>query len=415
VAGGKASAKRGRWNLAHLTAVDDVDGARALFNVSRVRADYGLDSTAGLTFTDRAQGERRNTVLAADTRYVFGKLYFLRGQIGGSRTDDGVSVRNAPVWLAEFDRTGRAWGFNYRITGIGPDFESAAGYVPRTDVVDAHATNRVSFYGAPGRTLEQLTFFAGPSFLWSYGDFASRRPTESGLEMHGNASFRGGWRLEGRVERNTLHYAPGTFDGHTTSTPAGTRPYVPEEVPGAWELTVEASTPAFKAFDAEVELARATVPLFDEGSRGRETAASAGLNLRAGGSVRVAARVTLSRLTRIRDGTEFARALIPRLKIEYQPRRSLFVRAVAEYQAQRRDVLRDARTGLPLSIGGVPSARDDANRLRADLLLSFEPTPGTVAFLGYGAGLDNGDRFAFDALAREADGFFLKLAYRFRR
>ena len=91
------------------------------------------------------------------------------------------------------------------------------------------------------------------------------------------------------------------------------------------------------------------------------------------------------------------------------------MRAVAEYQAQRRDALRDARTGLPLSIGGVPSARDDANRLRADLLLSFEPTPGTVAFLGYGAGLDNGDRFGFDALAREADGFFLKLAYRFRR
>jgi hypothetical protein len=139
------------------------------------------------------------------------------------------------------------------------------------------------------------------------------------------------------------------------------------------------------------------------------------VNVRGGGSIRAMGQLTLTRLTRQRDGSEFARVAIPRLKLEYQPRRSLFFRAVAEYRAQRRDVLRDARTGAPLRVNGVLSARDDTNPLRVDLLLSYEPTPGTVAFLGYGAGLDNGPRFGFGTLARDNDGFFLKLAYRFRR
>ena len=60
-------------------------------------------------------------------------------------------------------------------------------------------------------------------------------------------------------------------------------------------------------------------------------------------------------------------------------------------------------------VDGRPAAE------KTDLLLSYEPTPGTVAFLGYGSSLDNGESFGFDSLARQSDGFFLKLADRFRR
>ena len=75
IVGGKLAAKLGRWNLAHLTARGP-GGAEsdALFNVSRLRADYGANSTAGFVLTDRDQGPRRNTVLAADTRLVFGTV-----------------------------------------------------------------------------------------------------------------------------------------------------------------------------------------------------------------------------------------------------------------------------------------------------------------------------------------------------
>jgi hypothetical protein len=415
IAGGKLAAKRGRWNLAHMTAVDQLPGADALFNVSRVRADYGGSSTAGLVLTDRDSGGRRNTVLAADTRYVFGRLYFVRAQAGGSRTEDGDVVHTDPLWHLEFDRTGRAWGFNHRITGLGPGFESDAGFVPRNDVVDAHTFNRASFYGDPGDLVEQLTFVGGGRGIWRYREFASRGPAESALEVSGEANLRGGWEVQVEGARSSFRHPPDAFLRFAREgDPPGT-PYLPVDVEGALSIDVSVSTPRFKAFDAEAEVERAAVPIFAEGSEGRETSLSLAADVRAGGSLRIGALLARSRITRRRDGSEFARVLIPRLKVEYQPRRSLFARAVAEYQAERRDALRDARTGTPLRVGGVAQGRDHLNRLRVDLLLSYEPTPGTVAFLGYGATLDNGPAFGLDALARENDGFFLKLAYRLRR
>jgi hypothetical protein len=130
--------------------------------------------------------------------------------------------------------------------------------------------------------------------------------------------------------------------------------------------------------------------------------------------VRIAGSNTYSRITRRRDGSEFARTIIPRLKIEYQPSRPLFFRAVGEYVSQRRAPLQDAQTGAPLLIGGQPQPFQEENGLRMDFLASFEPSPGTVAFLGYGSTLLDSSAFGFEDLFRANDGFFVKLAYQFR-
>jgi uncharacterized protein DUF5916 len=415
IAGGKLAAKLGRWNIAHLTAVDQAEGPDALFNVSRVRADYGANSTAGFVLTDRDQGERRNTVLAADTRLVFGQLYFMQAQVGGSRTDDGTDVRTAPLWQVEVDRTGRAFGFNYRAIGIGTDFRSDAGFVPRSDVVDARAFNRVSFYGAPGRLFEQVTVRGGLAGVWSYHDLGERGPAESELEIEADARLRGGWELRGEFDLASVRHAEDAFLGYTVAGDPFARPYVPVDVEHAPGFTLGGATPAFKAFDADVEVSHAGVPIFDEGSEGHETRVSVTGNVRVGGSLRLGALLSWSRIMRERDGSEFARTVIPRLKIEYQPRRSLLLRVVAEHQSLRQDALRAARSGLPLLIDGVPQPPVDSNALRVDALFSYEPTPGTVAFLGYGSTLDNGRSFGVDSLERQTDGFFLKLAYLFRR
>jgi hypothetical protein len=49
-----------------------------------------------------------------------------------------------------------------------------------------------------------------------------------------------------------------------------------------------------------------------------------------------------------------------------------------------------------------------------DWLASFEPTPGTVAFFGYGSTLNGRRALTFRDLARTDDAFFVKLAYLFR-
>jgi hypothetical protein len=52
--------------------------------------------------------------------------------------------------------------------------------------------------------------------------------------------------------------------------------------------------------------------------------------------------------------------------------------------------------------------------LRADFLISYRPSPGTVVFVGYGNSLTESDPLAFQRLRRTTDGFFVKLSYLFR-
>ena len=123
-----------------------------------------------------------------------------------------------------------------------------------------------------------------------------------------------------------------------------------------------------------------------------------------------------SQITRARDGSEFARTVIPRLKVEYQPNRALFFRVVGEYRSQRQDALYDPWTGKNrLIVRGTPAGSRQDDGLRLDFLLSFEPTPGTVAFFGYGSSLVTDRPLSLYEMHRQNDGFFVKLAYLFRR
>jgi hypothetical protein len=107
--------------------------------------------------------------------------------------------------------------------------------------------------------------------------------------------------------------------------------------------------------------------------------------------------------------------------MEYQVSRSIFLRFVGEYRSANQDDLRDEdRTGHPILIrdpdDGVfkRATRGESNALRVDWLFSFQPTPGTVFFAGYGSSLSEADAFRFRGLARTQDGFFTKFSYLFR-
>jgi hypothetical protein len=123
------------------------------------------------------------------------------------------------------------------------------------------------------------------------------------------------------------------------------------------------------------------------------------------------------------DGTIAGDTYIPRLKVEYQVSRSIFLRMVGEYAARRRDDLRDeSRTNAPILIRDPEDGvykRDLAlafrqNDFRVDWLFSYQPSPGTVFFAGYGSSLQEDRAFRFRSLERLSDGFFTKLSYLFR-
>jgi len=174
------------------------------------------------------------------------------------------------------------------------------------------------------------------------------------------------------------------------------------------------TTPTWQQLGAVVQYQRGKAAIFEEGTTGSGWFLTGNLNLRPASTVRVTASGTVFRLDRL-DGSEFARATIPRLKLEYQPSRALFFRAIGEYRSESRGALQDPTTGDSLYVGGLPQPATEFNGLRVDLLASYEPTPGTVVFLGYGSSLETDQEFNWSNLERVNDGFFLKLAYQIRR
>ena len=130
------------------------------------------------------------------------------------------------------------------------------------------------------------------------------------------------------------------------------------------------------------------------------------------------AKYVFSQIDRDFDGSEYARTVIPRLKIEYQPTRALFFRVVSQYQAQRTSGLLTPTGDQIFLQDGSPVTSSDGGTLQTDWLVSYEPTPGTVAFFGYGDTRDTfeaEDSAKFSDLRRRRDGFFVKLAYQWRR
>ncbi len=421
--GGKLTGKIGKTTIAYLMADDDLGVTdpgvphAALFNIARIRRDLGASSTAGVTYTDRTTSAGYNRVFAADSRIVFKKLYYVQGQIGGAWTDPGTgNVAASPIWLAEFDRTAPRWGFNYRLTGIGRNFESQSGYVPRNDIVNAHGSNRFTWYGKRGATLETFTTMQGFSRISPYGPFFTQAPIEGDENVNFMAQLRGGWTMSTELQAAFARFDLGHYGGYMVPGPDGALvPYdPPTKATGLGQYSFSFTTPTFRKVNAGLSVSRGEVPIYDEASEGLEMLWSANANVRPSEQIRIEFTAVLSTIDRTRDGSEFARTLIPRLKVEYQPRRSLFFRVVGEYRSQRQDGLEDARTGLPIYIGGVPSSPAQFGNLRVDYLISYKPSPGTVAFFGYGSTLDSPLTDRLSDVRRISDGFFVKLAYLFR-
>jgi hypothetical protein len=178
------------------------------------------------------------------------------------------------------------------------------------------------------------------------------------------------------------------------------------------QITV--TTPTFQRIDANLSFAVSEVPIFAEGSEGYGVMSFGGVSLRPTRSIRLAWTGGVQQIYRQRDDDRFARAILSRIKAEYQPSRALFFRAIADYSNERQAALEDARTGAPLLRAGIPVPARRSRGLRIDLLTSYEPSPGTVAFLGYGSSLQESPP-ALNSLERMNDGFFIKVAYLFRR
>ena len=236
-------------------------GSAATSGATRSRASPSPTAT---------RADSHNRVLAGDFRYVWG-LYYTQFQYGGSFTRDAAGSRTAPIWQAEYDRTGRSWGFNYLLNGQGAGFDDQAGFVNRlrSGVVNGHAFNRLTLYGARGALLENLTVFFGPERTWLL------RPVRLHAGARGRRAVRRHLPAPRRVgaeraRRARLRELPGQ---HATPTIPSAAPPVPRTVPaddfsGLRSGTPKVTTPTWQQLGADLQYQRGRAAIFEEGTTG---------------------------------------------------------------------------------------------------------------------------------------------------
>ena len=393
--------------------------------MTRLQRDLGRTSRVGLVYTDRTEDAGSNRVLGVDGRYVFGGVYAAQFQIAGSRTDDGAGVTTAPLWSSRFVRSGRRVGFRTSFSGVSDKFETRSGFIGRPGIVDWTINPNYTWDFPRTGLLQRLTADVVLDGTWQYQHFINGTGMQDRkLHLNSTALLRGGWTVSGGWFVETFGYDEGLYSayrvvGDTGAGTVDTMAYVGTATIPNSEFFLQLNTPQYRHFDLSGFALYGHDENFSEWSSAWLWIGQLDLNWRPTDQIRLGITHNWQRVDRRSDGSTVNITQIPRVTLEYQVARPLFVRLIGEYTRSETDSLRDdSRTGLPVYIetgsGLVRAAARKRNNVRVDALLSYRPTPGTVLFLGYGSSYIAQDAYKFTGLQRTRDGFFVKLSYLFR-
>jgi len=430
-AAAKVSGKIGDLNVGILSAVDDeaVAGGGAtspIYNLLRLRRDVGPQSNVGLVYTDRVQGGDYNRVIGVDSRMLLGERYVLNGQIATSFTAiAGEESHWRPLFDLTLSRSGREAGFNFVIEGTHPGFIAASGFIPRTGIAHASLTPRRTWF-PQNSVFESITFSPILDGTWEWDRFTrGTEPNDIKVNTNTTALLRGGWRANVYTWTETFKYPAYLYTNYFIERRDGsgevtdTVPYTGTDRLTNIGLMLRLGTPQWKQFSGSAEIIGGQDDNFDEWSSAWILYSTVEADWRPTDRVRVNGRFLEQRVYRRTDGSLVRLRTIPRLKLEYQLSRPIFVRFVGQYDGLKVDALRDdSRTDAPILIrtadGFRPAPATERGGLRVDWLFSYQPNPGTVFFAGYGSSLGSEHLFRPAELERTSDGFFLKLSYVFR-
>ena len=254
---------------------------------------------------------------------------------------------------------------------------------------------------------------------------AGRASQDRKLHFNNNFTLKGGWRVGGSVLFETFGYDQALYAnyylGRETASGLEFEKYPDGPRLPNLDYVFSATTPQRAGVEFDALVLWGKDENFYEWSSADIIFLNVGAAWKPTDKLRVDARYQLQSFRRRTDDSIVGIRRIPRVKAEYQISRPIFVRVVGEYNSDWQDDLRDdSRTNLPIYIRNPAgqyerAAKSYVKSFRADWLFSYQPTPGTVLFAGYGntlASLDEDPRTA--RLRRTVDGFFLKLSYLFR-
>jgi len=425
----KLTGKAAGTSIGFLSARDDrslsPSGRDATYyNILRAQRDVGHGSRVGMAYTDRVVGSDYNRVADVDGRVLMGDVYAATFQYAQSYDKTGSRVSNAPLWSAAFARNGRAFGFRYAMSGIDETFRTLSGFTSRPGVAHGAIDHRATWFNARGSFVQALTGDILYDDTWQYSHlFHQGDAQDKKFHLSSSASLRGGWTVGAGVYWETFGWDAQLYRNYAIERTAGTTvdtiPFTGVgRIPNR-DYVFSLNTPQWARFDANVLYIGGQDENFFEWAQANIDYLGLGVNYRPTDHLRVNGSFNYQDYWRRTDHSLVGRNVIPRVKVEYQFTRAIFIRAVGEYDLSEHDDLRDeTRTFFPLIINGQKALAARSAQFHTDLLFSYQPSPGTVLFLGYGsiANADPNplDRFNFQPLVRASDYFFVKYSYLFR-
>jgi hypothetical protein len=398
---------------------------RPLYTWLRVQKPLGSGSRVGMVYTGRTDGPFTNHVAGADGRIVFGKIYSAQGLIAVANTKDPSGTRTAPLVQLSAARSGQRFATRYAFSSIADDFYTASGYISRDSIVNLNIDHGVTFFGRDGGLLQTARFDVVLDGNWRYSRFVRRGDAiEKKLHFNTNYALRGGWTATASVLVETFGYDPDYYRNYYVERRAGTTvdtiPFTGTPRIPNLDYVLSVGSPNFKHLNFSTFYVWGRDENFFEWASADIGYLTLNADWRPTTQLRVSQSYVMQSYRRRTDGSLVGRSQIPRLKTEYQLSRSMLVRAVAEYQSERQDDLRDdSRTGDPL----LRRLRDGryvrlsggtSNELRPELLFAYTPVPGTVFFAGYGGSVTEDEAYRFRNLRRQQDQLFVKMSYLLR-
>ena len=427
VAAGKIAGKFGANTIGFISAADN--GGPSLskmdpsyVNALRLKRDLSDQNHIGLVFTNKTHDNWSNRVFAVDGRFVAKDTYTFRAQGGFSQTNDKeVNGAFAPMWDIAANASSRKWSSSFSFKGYHSDFNPAVGFIERGDYVTVSTGPTRRFYGKTSTFIEKLSLSLRVMGSWDYNGFMNgSHPDDRRLYPSFALQFRGGWRLTNFTWIEKFGYPENFFTNYYIKTSSGYVPYQGTPELANYGIMLELSTPQLDRISATLKYGFGRDPNYEEWAPGNIYLVESKIKWNPTDQIRMSLRYNQQQNYRSSDGSLVSESRTPRVKIEYQITPTIFLRGVVQYTAKFRDSLRDnSRTELPIYFKDsdgqqIPALSETSNNIEADFLFSYRPMPGTLVFFGYGSALTEPNQFRFKSMARQSDGFFLKVSYLFQ-
>ena len=456
IGGVKLTGKVGSFNVGYIGALDDsptsILGAsgRAGFNLLRARRDVGSGSTVGFLYTDRVMTDGSgafNRVFSGDSRLLLGGRYTLTTQVAGSfdRTEsDDAHTGLKQLVSASLVRSGRAFQWNVNFVDIHPDFRARSGFITRAG--DTQLDGRMSFskFGRPGAALERASLSFSIQNFFDHDEFwDASGPFEHELQTFASFSFRGGRSVTFMLRNGYFRFQPDRYSSYEVVEDDGSRSAfaTPAPLRNLKGLMMFPRVRINNAFSLNgIFMARETA-IFAEASRGFEVQLRPDIQWNPTDRLQLSLNYAYSKIWRrssesdilvrstpglvggattiwtpiTRTNSEiYATVHVSNLRAQYLFSRSLMVRVTGQYELDEREALKDPTTGKQLAVFGVPRDAGSTGEFQGQLLLQYEPSPGTIFYIGFSRLMQGERSYRLSTMNPVEEGLFIKMSYLFR-